>query len=108
MSRLMHSLSGKVVSIMRGNINFYKGEVKRIEAVVTPRNPDELVVINKAHYRLLRLNTGETVEDGELDIDKDTVSTILGIDEAGLFELKITVTVGKETFIEKALVRTES
>lgn len=108
MSRLMHSLSGKVVSTMRGNISFYKGEQKKIEAVVTPRDPDELVVITSAHYELSRLSNGETVEDGELDIDKDTVSTILGIDEAGLFELKITVTVGKETFIEKALIRTES
>lgn len=101
----MHSLFGKVVSTMRGNISFYKGEVKKIEAVVTPRDPDELVVITKAHYELSRLSNGETVEDGTLDVDGDTVSVILNADEPGTFELRFSVTVGVETFIEKAIVR---
>ena len=96
------------MNIMQGRINFYAGEIKIVSAQVRARNPNEVVVITKAKYSLKNIANGETVESGELDIDKDTVSVILGIDEAGLFELKITVTVGKETFIEKALVRTES
>lgn len=94
--------------ILPGSINFYKGEIKLVEAVVTPRNPNEVVVISSANYQLFRLADDEIVETGELEINGNTVSTILGIDEAGMFELKITVRVGRETFIEKANVRVES
>ena len=94
------------MSIMRGRIDFYAGEIKEVSAQVRARNPNEVVVITKAKYSLKNIASGETVEDGNLEIDGDTVSTILGIDEAGTFELKITVKVGAETFIEKATVQT--
>ena len=94
------------MNIMRGRIDFYAGEIKEISAQVKARNPNEIVVITEAKYQLKNVATGEEVESGSLEISGDTVSTILGIDEAGTFELKITVKVGAETFIEKATVQT--
>lgn len=90
---------------MRGSINFYVGEIKEVSAQVRARNPNEVVVITKAKYSLKNIASGETVEDGTLDVDGDTVSVILNADEPGTFELKFSVTVGMETFIEKAIVR---
>lgn len=90
---------------MRGSINFYAGEIKEVSAQVRARNPNEVVVITKAKYSLKNIASGETVEDGTLDVDGDTVSVILNADEPGTFELKFSVTVGMETFIEKAIVR---
>lgn len=90
---------------MRGSINFYAGEIKEVSAQVRARNPNEVVVITKAKYSLKNIANGETVEDGTLDVDGDTVSVILNADEPGTFELKFSVTVGVETFIEKAIVR---
>ena len=89
---------------MRGSINFYAGEIKEVSAQVRARNPNEVVVITKAKYSLKNIANGETVEDGTLDVDGDTVSVILNADEPGTFELKFAVTVGVETFIEKAVV----
>lgn len=89
---------------MRGSINFYAGEIKEVSAQVRARNPNEVVVITKAKYSLKNIASGETVEGGTLDIDGDTVSVILNADEPGTFELRFSVTVGVETFIEKAVV----
>ena len=90
---------------MRGSINFYAGEIKEVSAQVRARNPNEVVVITKAKYSLKNIANGETVEDGTLDIDGDTISVILSINTPGTFELKFIVKVGAETFIEKATVQ---
>lgn len=90
---------------MRGSINFYAGEIKEVSAQVRARNPNEVVVITEAKYLLRNVSTGGTAEEGSLEIDGDTVSVILGINTAGTFELKFTVKVGAETFIEKATVQ---
>lgn len=90
---------------MRGSINFYVGEIKEVSAQVRARNPNEIVVITKAKYSLKNIANGETAEEGNLEIDGNTISVILNADEPGTFELKFSVIVGAETFIEKALVR---
>jgi len=90
---------------MRGSINFYAGEIKEVSAQVRARNPNEVVVITEAKYQLKNVSTGETAEEGALDIDGDTISIILGINTPGTFELKFTVKVGAETFIEKAVIQ---
>ena len=90
---------------MRGSINFYAGEIKEVSAQVRARNPNEIVVITEAKYSLKNVSTGETAEEGNLEIDGGSLSVILGINTPGLFELKFTVKVGAETFIEKATVQ---
>lgn len=90
---------------MRGSINFYAGEIKEVSAQVRARNPSEVVVVTEAKYQLQNVSTGETAEAGNLNIEGDTVSVILGIDTPGTFELKVTIKVGAETFIEKAIIQ---
>lgn len=93
------------MNIMQGRINFYAGEIKIVSAQVKARNPDEIVVVTEAKYQLKDVASGENVEGGELEIEGDTVSTILGIDSTGTYELKFTVRVGAETFIEIAIIQ---
>lgn len=83
------------------NIQFYSGEVKTITATVMPRNPNDTVVISEAVYELID-SRKNTVEKGTCETDKNEISLLLGIDTEGLYTLKITVKIGKETVIQKA------
>jgi len=92
---------------MRGNLQYYSGEVKLVKAKVAPKNTKEIVVVGNAKYELVKTDSNRIIEKGNLDIEGDTVSTILGITEPGFYELKVIIKVGKEIFIEKAHIRVD-
>ena len=85
----------------QNEIQFYPGEMKYITATVSPRNPNETVVISEAKYELID-SRKNTVEQGECETDKNEIRLLLGIDQEGYYTLKITVKIGKETVIQKA------
>lgn len=85
-------------------IDFYAGERKLITAVVRARNPRETVVITRAEYKLTKVGSDISIESGTCEIDGSKIAVLLGVTERGGYELKLTVTVGRETIIEKAYV----
>ena len=92
---------------MDGKLMFNAGEVKYVTATVVARNPNETVVIIDAKYELRSVRTKETVKSGECSVFGDEISILLDITEAGVYELKITVRVGAETFIQKTFIYVE-
>lgn len=85
----------------QGEIQFYCGEVKYITATVRTANPNETVVVSEAKYELID-SRENTVEQGACETDGAEIRVLLGIDTAGIYTLKITVKIGKETVIQKA------
>lgn len=89
-------------------IEYYAGEEKYVELVVKPINRNEIVVVTKAEYELTKYCDNTVIEKGQCELDGDRVIVLLGITESGRYELKFTVTVGRETRIEKARIEVNS
>lgn len=88
-------------------IDFYQGEVKQVTAVVKAKNPYDTVVVTSAKYSLTSAECDKEkteVESGECEIDGNKLTILLSTEECGVYELKITVNVGRETIIQKAYV----
>lgn len=92
---------------MEGKITFYLGEVKFITASVASQNPNETIIITDAKYELRSVRTKETVKSGECSVSGNEISLLLDIAQAGVYELKLTVRVGAETFIQKTFIYVE-
>ncbi|MCM1364719.1 MAG: hypothetical protein NC122_06375 [Faecalibacterium sp.] len=89
-------------------INFYAGETKQITVFVRPsRNVHEIVVVTRAEYQLTKQYEKDVIEKGSCEINGNEVSVMLGIEESGMYELKVTMQVGRETRIKKSLIRVD-
>lgn len=88
-------------------IKFYSGEEKYIKAKIKPKNEIDTIVISSALFSLTN-EAGVEVDSGsnpnDIAIDGLTLTILLSPPGPGEYSLKITVTVGAETLIEKATV----
>ena len=90
---------------MYGNIHFYAGETKYVEATASAKNPNETVVVSSAKYELFQ--NGRAIEEGACQTDGAKIKALLAIEAPGIYELKITACIGAEKLIEKACVKVE-
>ncbi|MGN1418142.1 MAG: hypothetical protein ACI4W6_02310 [Acutalibacteraceae bacterium] len=84
-------------------IEFFSGEVKYITACVHTRNPNDTVVISSAKYELFDMEKN-IIESGECETEKNNIKLLLGVSTCGMFYLKITAKIGRETVIQKVRV----
>ena len=82
------------------NLSFYAGEEKYVTATLSSIDPDEIVVIKEADFELTDCK-GTMVSAGVCEIREQEISVLLPIERPGSYTLKLTVRVGRETFIEK-------
>ena len=85
-------------------IEFYVGEVKRMEAVASPIKKGEIPVITSAKYEVKREYCDEIIEEGNCTVDVDIAEFYLKLEEPGVFVVKVTANIGKEVEIEKAYI----
>lgn len=83
---------------------FYAGEEKYVEAKAAAAKRNQTVVIDSAMYELSKKAGGDVVETGECEIRGDKVRFLLRTAEVGTYSLKITVSAGEETIIQRVPV----
>lgn len=88
-------------------ITFHEGEKREITAVITSKNLQDLVIIASADYELKKTGDSAVVQKGSCEIEGNEVTIFLDLIERGVYELKITASVGREVIIDKTLVVVE-
>lgn len=84
-----------------GNIVFYQGEERTVDAYAASSNPNDLLIITSAEWTLTNSATGEVVDSGDCEIDGNQMTVFFGSDVAGYYALEITARIGRETLKQR-------
>lgn len=85
---------------------FYEGEKRELTATIRSVKGDETVVITSAKYEVTKYyDEDEVVSQGACEIEGNEVIVFLEFLQQGSYQVKITVTVGREEIIKKIGVK---
>lgn len=88
-------------------ITFHEGEKREVNVTVTSRNSQDLVVIALANYELKRTSDNTIAQQGSCEVKGSEITIFLDLVERGMYELKVTASVGREVIIDRTLVVVE-
>lgn len=85
--------------------HFIIGERKEITATISPKDENEVVVINSATFEVERISDKSIIQNDNCEISGNEACALLEIDTAGIFGLRITAYVGREVVKKTALIK---